>query len=368
MVEINKFFEKRYLNIMQPNDDSIAWAIRLFLGREPNSNEIDIHRSHKNLDSLRKGFIGTEEFKVIFNRWANNENKDKYLVPSFLLPTRQAADFFSGVEAVFYPPSLDHITCQLCTAEQFNEPIYIKWCSEMGMEPHLQRKQWEFVWILAAMDKCGVLKPGMRALGFGTGTEPIPSVLANHGLYVTASDAPPDNEAVQGWSQTNQHSKNVSDLYKPDIIEWAAFDEKVTWLPIDMNHIPGELINFDVCWSACAFEHLGSLEQGLLFVENSLQTLRPGGYAIHTTEFNLSSNTKTLESDDLSIFRKCDIEKLANVLTSKGHKVWPLNFFPGNGEIDEIIDLPPYSTPHIKLNLKNFCCTSIGLMVQKSEK
>jgi SAM-dependent methyltransferase len=132
-----------------------------------------------------------------------------------------------------------------------------------------------------------------------------------------------------------------------------------------MNDIPAHIRDFDVCWSACALEHLGSLEHGLRFIERSLDTLRPGGIAIHTTEFNLDSNAETFEHADLCFFRKQDIEKLWQRLSAAGHIVSPLNFHPGFGTMDRYIDLPPYSLPHLKIQVLGTTTTSIGLMVQK---
>jgi hypothetical protein len=87
-----------------------------------------------------------------------------------------------------------------------------------------------------------------------------------------------------------------------------------------MNHIPSHLADrFDFCWSTCSFEHLGSLEHGLRFVENSIGTLKVGGIAVHTTEFNLSSDADTLESPNLSVYRRRDIEKLVKALEQAGH-------------------------------------------------
>jgi hypothetical protein len=33
--------------------------------------------------------------------------------------------------------------------------------------------------------------------------------------------------------------------------------------------------------------------------------------------------------------------------------------------VDEHIDLPPYSLPHLKLELQNYTTTSIGLVITK---
>jgi len=351
---------------INPKDkDSITWAIRFFLGRNPlNQNEINFHSAHDSFESLRTAFCQTAEFKA-FYQWANQEDSP-YRLPLFLLPNhKKNAKPPNWLRSHFSPPSLLNLSSQLCTHDQFHESVYQAWCREIMEEPCLHRKQWEYVWILAAMAKAGLLTGGSRALGFGAGKEPIPSVLAKYNLIVVASDAPPSVDTVQGWSASNQYSQNVDDLFRADIVERRVFDRLVSWQPVDMNAIPDDLQDFDVCWSACALEHLGSIEQGLQFVKNSLKTLKSGGFAIHTTEFNLTSNTDTLESTGLSIFRKYDIEQLAAELTADGHQVWPLNFHPGNHAIDEIIDLPPYSIPHLKLELSKYVCTSIGLVVRK---
>jgi hypothetical protein len=134
-----------------------------------------------------------------------------------------------------------------------------------------------------------------------------------------------------------------------------------------MNDIPQELSHkFDFCWSTCAYEHLGSLERGLTFVERSIDTLVPGGVAVHTTEFNLSSNDDTVESTDLSIFRRRDMEELATRLTAAGHEVSPFDWTSGPGFAETVIDLPPYKTsPHLKLQVEQYACTSVGIIVRK---
>jgi hypothetical protein len=65
-------------------------------------------------------------------------------------------------------------------------------------------------------------------------------------------------------------------------------------------------------------------------------------------------------------FRKRDIEALASRLIAAGHEVAPLNFHPGEAEIDTYIDLPPYALPHLKLLAADYVTTSIGLIVRKS--
>jgi glycosyltransferase involved in cell wall biosynthesis len=103
-----------------------------------------------------------------------------------------------------------------------------------------------------------------------------------------------------------------------------------------MNNIPEDLKQgeFDFIWSSCAFEHIGSIEHGLRFVKESLKCLKPGGMAIHTTEFNCSSNEETLNTDNLVLFRHRDIQRLISELTAKGYRVEPPDYWMGDSKYD----------------------------------
>jgi hypothetical protein len=334
----------------------------LFLGREPaDAAEVAFHRQHPNLESLRRGFAGTAEFKDFF--YSDIESGDAhYRVPLFLL--RPPSD--SAIPTRFELPTLERPTSQLCTYNQMCEPVYRTRCAELTTPSLVHRKYWEWCYVLQVMHVAGVIAPGKRALGFGTGREPLPSLLASRGMTVVASDAPIDLDDMQGWKTTGQHSQSALDLHLPDLISQSDFLQRVSFRPVDMSAIPPDLIDFDVCWSSCSFEHLGSIKQGLRFVEDSLKCLRPGGMAVHTTELNLDSNDATVETSSVSLFRKRDIEELCGRLVAAGHDIWPLNMHPGLAEVDEFIDLPPFAVPHLKLQLAGVTTTSIGITVRKS--
>ena len=341
-----------------PSREAISWAIRLFLGREPrDAQEIDFHESHADLESLRRAFSETTEFRAFLL------SSSSWAIPIFLLqpPTNRS------VPTILRSPTLAEPISQLCTEAQFREDLYGKICNALALDPaRLHRKNWEFVWIIAALRRAGLLKANMRALGFGVGNEPLPAFFARLGMEVLATDAPSATIAGQGWDTTNQHASSREHLWRPDIVDREGFEKCVSFAFADMNNIPDGLSGFDFCWSACCFEHLGSIENGLNFVRNSLKTLKLGGFAIHTTEFNLTSNEDTFEDSTLSLFRKRDIECLYGQLIEEGHQPWPLNFFPGNGNIDALVDLPPFALPHLKLQVGKYVTTSIGLIVRKS--
>jgi hypothetical protein len=254
----------------------------------------------------------------------------------------------------------------MCTAAQMVEPAYAEWCSRMGSAPTRHRKQWEFVFILRTLEYYGALRPGSRGLGFGVGIEPLSSIFAAAGCEVVATDLAADDDRAQVWNDTDQLGSNLRQIHNPHLCDEQTFFEKVSYRAVDMNAIPADLTGFDFTWSSCAYEHLGSIDAGLAFFENSLKCLNPGGIAVHTTELNLTSNSSTLDKGGTVIFRRRDFEALAERLIAQGHEVFPITFDSGDSELDRFIDLPPYSSdPHLKLQLLRWVATSFGMIVRK---
>ncbi len=228
------------------------------------------------------------------------------------------------------------------------------------------RKLWEFCYVAQVLSKKGMLQPGKKGIGFGVGCEPLPALFAKYGCQILASDQDFGTAKEQGWVQSDQYSTEKAKLNKSNICDPSAFEQLVELITIDMNHIDQGLEGFDFTWSCCSLEHIGGLEAGLAFIINSIKCLRPGGVAIHTTEYNLSSNKDTIETPTLSVYRKKDIDSLIQRLEALGYTVAPLNLHRGRGKIDRFVDLPPYKLdPHLRLRLGKYDCTSIGIVIQK---
>ena len=256
----------------------------------------------------------------------------------------------------------------ICREQHFHMPLYSYWCRLLKEQPRLHRKQWEFAYICQTLFERGYLREGQRAIGFGVGREPLVSLFASYGIEVVATDLDTNEAAKLGWVDTQQHSNNIEVLNELGICPPALFDENTSFRVVDMNRLPDDLGSFDICWSSCAFEHLGSIRKGLDFVLNSSRLLKPGGIAVHTTEFNLTSNTDTLDNNPgFVIFRKCDIELLCRELEDEGFSVEPIDFSAGSDELEEYIDMPPYlDEPHLRLELAGkYVSTSLGLIVRR---
>ena len=258
-------------------------------------------------------------------------------------------------------PTLGRVVSQTCTASQFIEPDYTRLAEEIQQAPRLHRKQWEYIYMLRAMEQLGLMESGKTGLGFGCGKEPLAVVMAKKGLRVTVSDIPPFDTSDSHWG-----SRNAMDLFYGGICTEEVYNRQVGFRAVDMNAIPDDLGQHDFVWSCCALEHLGSLKAGIDFILNSTKCLKPGGYGIHTTEFNTSSDTETLESPGLSLYRRCDLLDLQDLLVNHDCSLLPLNLYTGNLPEDKYVDLPPYEQKvHLKLLVESFAITSVGLVLRK---
>ncbi|AQR61339.1 hypothetical protein BZG35_06500 [Brevundimonas sp. LM2] len=254
----------------------------------------------------------------------------------------------------------------LCRQQSFEQPYFSYWAMRLNEGLRYHRKLWEFVFIAQALWERGLCSPGRRGLGFGVGRERLTALFASMGVAVTATDLASDGRVEAGWEATRQHAGGKDGLRYPDVCPDDVFDRNVEYRPCDMNAVAADLVGYDFCWSACALEHLGSIEKGLAFIERSLDCLVPGGWAVHTTEFNVSSNDATVDHEGTVLFRRRDIEALTERLQRQGHTVLKIDWSSGDQPLDQYLDLPPYrDDPHLKVSIAGYATTSIGLIVRK---
>lgn len=252
------------------------------------------------------------------------------------------------------------------------------WLSELHVPVFFHRKLWELAYVLQALWQLDKIQPGMRGLGFGCGTEPLPSYLASRDVKVTVTDLEPEASEGKGWSTTNQHTATIDHVFHPDLVSRELFDSHVDLRYVDMNAIPSDLRGYDFCWSICSLEHLGTIQKGLDFIRNSLDTLKVGGVAVHTTEFNFTNDHETVDNWMTVLFQKKHFQAIADLLTAEGHTVAPLDFSIGQKPLDKFIDIPPWTehmndqlktdwsgSAHIKVAIDGFPSTCFGLIITK---
>lgn len=256
-----------------------------------------------------------------------------------------------------------------CTQGDFCSPHFQKIAEEMHLPSGIHRKYWEFVYIVQALETNHVLQEHKSGIGFAVGLEPLPSFFAGRKVNILATDLPLTADSAGEWVATGQNAGgNLEKLYNEEICEKSIFQKYVRYRDVDMNHLPDDLGTFDFCWSSCAIEHVGSLRQSKEFLKNMLRVLKPGGIAIHTTEFNLISNDDTVEEGSSVIFRRKDIEEMRDWFTANGH-LMETSFVRGSDEGDLFVDIPPFKSEpyHLNLQLDEYIVTSFAIIVQKAK-
>lgn len=260
------------------------------------------------------------------------------------------------------------LSSTVCRYAHWSEPWFKAWLRRLDLPPdptgaQIHRKHWEFCVIGRALEERGMLRPGKRGICFAAGREFLPSAFASFGCDILATD----RKEERSWR--GQHAATRDDLFYERIVGRAAFNQHVAFRHVDMTDLRElEPKQFDFLWSSCAFEHLGSLGAGLDFVVDAMKLLRPGGVAVHTTEFNLTSNWRTKRWGHTVIYRRSDVEELGRRLKDLGLTLEPIDFDGGTHPFDLDYDTKPFASgkPHIKLKICRFVATSVLLVINKT--
>ncbi len=269
------------------------------------------------------------------------------------------------------------LTSQVCREDSLTSPALRAWADRLrpmwdpdGTDPKdmiVHRKMWEWLFICEALSERDMLRPGRSGIGFGVGKEPLAALFADRGCRVVATDLQPDRAEAAGWTRSgDEYAHGLDGLNDAGLCDPQRFSELVSYRDVDMTRLPADLGQFDFSWSSCAFEHLGSLEAGADFVDRQMACVRPGGVAVHTTEYNISSDTATIDAAPTVLYRRRDLTELAERLTRQGYRI-TLDLTEGETPADRHVDVPPFSDTHLRTMLGEFVTTSVALVVEKPD-
>lgn len=242
--------------------------------------------------------------------------------------------------------------------EDFASYWFEKQCTALDLTPTGHRKKWEFAFVTDVAEHYirSMELESLSAIGFGVGSEPIPAWFASRGIKVIATDLPSEE-----WAASGQNADGINQLYRPEIVPNQVLVDRCEFLPLDMNHIPSHLHGiFDISWSCGSLEHIGGIEKGKEFILNQMNCLRPGGIAIHTTEFNLTSDYYTLHQSNLCVFRALDFVDIERRLRDQGDELIGLDLTK-----PDLIPTPGDSDTHPALSIGGYTITSFALIIRR---
>ncbi len=203
-------------------------------------------------------------------------------------------------------------------------------------------------------------------IGFGVGQERLPSLFASKGYRILATDQDFKTDKAKYWSKY-ELAQGPNSLNRLKICPPATFKKNVNYMAIDMKKIPKKLTDsYNFLWSNCALGHLGSIEAGLEYIEESLKCLKPGGLAVHTTELNVLSDKYTSTSGDTVIFRPRDIKKLFRKLANQGYICETLKYTLGDSAMDSRVSMrPQFGNDYSKIQVNGHLATQGLIIIHK---
>jgi hypothetical protein len=334
--------------------EAVEWGFRLLAGRDPvTPAEFDGFKRLPDLDAMRRAFTNLHEFHGFFSTVLTGY--PAWTMPLFLLRPPAEAD----LPWTFQPPTLEHPVSQLCTAAQFDEPAFREIIEAMALRPGRTRMLWEQAWVVSVLATEGMVAPGKSGVAFDAGRERIGSLLASRGVQVLGTGS--------GIADERDAEARRLQLFYPEIVHVEDFDTLVSFAEVDPRQArrmpPG---SHDFCWSLGAPNRLGSIEAALDFFEASLVALKPGGLAVHSFAFNLSSDAATWELPDLVVLRRRDIETLAARLAPAGHRLVTVNTHPGHDLADETVKTEAHGPTGHRQRHGFAVATSFGLAIRKA--
>ena len=259
----------------------------------------------------------------------------------------------AGREVVLPAPELElaMLNSRPARYADVQSPWLAYWAQQIRTSVRPHRKLWEFAAILQTLYESGVLVPGARGLGFGVADEPLPSYFAGLGVHVLATDLPDETERER--------------MFNPALVDAEVFDRHVEISNLDFRRLDDTTLRgFDFCWSSGTLSGFSSFETAAEAVVFAMETLKPGGVAVHTLDFAFAEEKPVAPEGGLAFPRRL-IERLADQLDGRRHEVLPLDFGLGDHPLDGYVDLEPFEvegaqvwrdlwrdglhTPHLKL-------------------
>lgn len=148
----------------------------------------------------------------------------------------------------------------------------------------VNRKGYEWTHCLYGLYKLGAIHPEARALGVGSGREPIIFYLGDRIRQVVSSDL----YGGETWSRNWGAEADIDVALRPERYCPRPFDRARTSFAVaDACRLPFPDRSFDICWSLSSIEHFGGHAAARQALAEMARVTRPGGVACVATEYLL---------------------------------------------------------------------------------
>lgn len=145
----------------------------------------------------------------------------------------------------------------------------------------LTRKWWEWDYISACVDELNISNDAL-VVGLGAGHEPLMHHFTNRFHKVVATDL---YSSETNWAEAK--FGNLKEVKDSSPIPFKK--DRLDVLNADMRSVPMDAGTVDLIWSCSSIEHIYCFKDFVGVFKEISRLLKPGGYAVLTTEFCLGS-------------------------------------------------------------------------------
>ena len=145
----------------------------------------------------------------------------------------------------------------------------------------ITRKWWEWDYISACVDELNISDDAL-AVGLGAGHEPLMHHFTNRFHKVAAADL---YSSETNWAEAR--CGNLKEIKDSSPIPFK--EDRLDVLNADMRSVPMDAGTVDLIWSCSSIEHVYCFKDFFGVFKEISRLLKPGGYAVLTTEFCLGS-------------------------------------------------------------------------------
>jgi SAM-dependent methyltransferase len=218
------------------------------------------------------------------------------------------------------------------------------------------------------MRRFGKLNKNSKAIGIGSGTEPIPFYLSNNINHVYVTDL---YEKTEGWK------KAAPSDFPENPKKYAPFpynEDALTVLRMDGTKLEFPSENFDIAFSFSSIEHFGGKNHSgaLRSLREIERVLKRGGIAVIATEYIINNkehpeffNERTIYSDLINKLEKLKLVEPLDLRITTNTLDTVVEFFSVDANWDNIDKEYKKTHPLILLRVRNILFTSLMLVFQK---
>jgi SAM-dependent methyltransferase len=290
------------------------------------------------------------------------------------LDEKEIFDFISHLKQTspyYINPNDEPKLNRLCYVEDWKNQEIRDTLSELqklSTQGFIHRKDWEWALGIVAMRRFGKLTKNSKAIGIGSGTEPIPFYLSNNINHVYATDL---YKKTDGWE------KAAPSDFPENPKKYAPFpynEEALTVLRMDGTKLEFPSENFDIAFSFSSIEHFGGKNHSgaLKSLREIERVLKRGGIAVIATEYIINNkehpeffNERTIYSDLINKLEKLQLVEPLDLRITTNTLDTVVEFFSVDANWDNIDEEYKKTHPLILLQVRNILFTSVMLVFQK---